>query len=44
MKIPRLSVNEGIKFVSYGIVNKKISEEEFYKNELKYIEKKLIKI
>lgn len=43
MKIPRLSVNEGIKFVSYGIINKKLSEEQFYKNELKYIEKKISK-
>ena len=43
MKIPRLSVNEGIKFVSYGIINKKLSEEEFYKNELEYIKKKITK-
>ena len=40
-KIPRESVNEGLKFVNYGIVNKKLSEEEFYKNELKFIKKKI---
>jgi hypothetical protein len=42
-KMPRKSVNEGLKFVNYGIINKKLSEEEFYKNELKFIKNKITK-
>ena len=42
-KIPRKSTNEGLKFVNYGIINKKLTEEEFYKKELKFIKNKIAK-
>ncbi len=40
-KIPRKKINSGITYVTYGINNKKISDKQFYKKELKFIKKNI---